>query len=260
MTRDGEAALTRHPIDRPRRRSCSCRVLESEEPVALGRAGARRRPAQEHRLAPGLARSSAAGCQQRRRRGALRPGPADPARRRSAASPTRPGRARPAVARRAGGGSGETINLAVPRHDGVEHLAQVDSRHFIGAANWLGRSVRLRRRGQRQGVPGVRRALPPARADARHRPDDHRPRQLAAARRVRARLATAVDELELGLSAMAAPVRGAGGDVSRGALASPGPSLRLTPARIARAAPMLIDEARTLSRRLGHREQGERAA
>ena len=37
--------------------------------------------------------------------------------------------------------SGETINLAVPARPGVNHLAQVDSRHMIGAANWVGRTV-----------------------------------------------------------------------------------------------------------------------
>ena len=39
--------------------------------------------------------------------------------------------------------SGETINLGVPTSLGVEHLAQVDSSHFIGATNWLGRRVPL---------------------------------------------------------------------------------------------------------------------
>ena len=32
--------------------------------------------------------------------------------------------------------TGETINLAVPAMTGVNHLAQVDSRHMIGAASW----------------------------------------------------------------------------------------------------------------------------
>ena len=40
-----------------------------------------------------------------------------------------------------GEASGETINLAVPARSGVEHLAQVESRHFLGAGQWLGRSV-----------------------------------------------------------------------------------------------------------------------
>src|SRR5580704_10845370 len=37
--------------------------------------------------------------------------------------------------------SGETINLAVPGRHGVEHLLQVDSRHFLGTGQWLGRTV-----------------------------------------------------------------------------------------------------------------------
>src|SRR3954465_953226 len=37
--------------------------------------------------------------------------------------------------------SGETINLGVPTPLGVEHLAQVDSRHFVGGTNWVGRRV-----------------------------------------------------------------------------------------------------------------------
>ena len=51
----------------------------------------------------------------------------------------------------------------------------------------------------------------------------------------RERFATAVDELEPGLAAIAAPVRGAGGDVVA-ALSISGPTLRMTPQRIARAA------------------------
>ena len=37
--------------------------------------------------------------------------------------------------------SGETINLGVPTPLGVEHLAQEDSRHFVGGTNWIGRRV-----------------------------------------------------------------------------------------------------------------------
>ena len=40
-----------------------------------------------------------------------------------------------------GEATGETINLAVPARHGVEHVAQVESRHFLGAGQWLGRSV-----------------------------------------------------------------------------------------------------------------------
>ncbi|HVW90016.1 MAG TPA: helix-turn-helix domain-containing protein, partial [Gaiellaceae bacterium] len=37
--------------------------------------------------------------------------------------------------------SGETINLGVPTPLGVEHLSQIDSRHFVGGTNWVGRRV-----------------------------------------------------------------------------------------------------------------------
>ena len=37
--------------------------------------------------------------------------------------------------------AGETVNLAVPTPDGVDQLAQVDGRHFLGAGHWVGRRV-----------------------------------------------------------------------------------------------------------------------
>jgi DNA-binding IclR family transcriptional regulator len=59
---------------------------------------------------------------------------------------------------------------------------------------------------------------------------------------------------------MATPVRGASGDVVA-ALSITGPTLRMTPQRIAELRPVLIEEARSLSLRLGHPETpGENAA
>ena len=75
----------------------------------------------------------------------------------------------------------------------------------------------------------------------------------------REQFATAIDELELGLAAIAAPVRGAGGEVLA-ALSISGPTIRMTPARIRELKPILITEADALSRRLGHHEEGEHAA
>src|SRR5881227_1133777 len=90
--------------------------------------------------------------------------------------------------RRLADASGETINLAVPGVDGVEHLAQEDTAHFVGVTDWVGRRV---------------------------------PFELAAngkcfltfgggetdgADLIRSRgYATSIDELEVGLSALAAP-------------------------------------------------------
>jgi DNA-binding IclR family transcriptional regulator len=58
---------------------------------------------------------------------------------------------------------------------------------------------------------------------------------------------------------MAAPVRGPTGDVIA-ALSLSGPSMRLTPSRIAGLRPVLIDEAHALSRRLGNANKEDRAA
>jgi DNA-binding IclR family transcriptional regulator len=71
--------------------------------------------------------------------------------------------------------------------------------------------------------------------------------------------ATAVDELEAGLTAIAAPVHGPSGDVIA-ALSISGPTLRLTRERVAELAPVLVQEARALAERLVNRSPGERAA
>ena len=59
----------------------------------------------------------------------------------------------------------------------------------------------------------------------------------------REEFATAVDELEPGLAAIAAPVRGAGGQVVA-ALSISGPTIRMTPERIAELRLILTEEAR----------------
>jgi IclR family acetate operon transcriptional repressor len=158
--------------------------------------------------------------------------------------------------------SNETINLAVPARTGVEHVAQVDSVHFLGVGQWLGRSVDFHSSANGKVFLAFGRANLPDGPLPRLTPHsvvdpDRLESELDAVRR--SGYATAVDELEVGLAAMAAPVRGARGDVIA-ALTISGPSLRLTPERIHELAPILIREADSLSRRLGHREQGEQAA
>src|SRR5947209_3701659 len=69
---------------------------------------------------------------------------------------------------------------------------------------------------------------------------------------VRARgYATAIGELEPGLAAMAAPVLAGAGEV-QAALSISGPEHRLTRERIAELAPVLMQEAATVSARLGY--------
>ena len=229
------------------------RVLESEEPVALtdlaSAAGLPKSTAS--RLVSALERRGL--IEQDGERGRLRPGPAilRVAERgmleRNIVEVSRP--ALDALAQ----ATGETINLAVPGPDGVEHIAQVDSRHFLGAGQWLGRSVGYEHSANGRVFAAFGRAPATAAGPAGAATD----RELQAVRRDG--FATSIDELEIGLSAMAAPVRGARGEVIA-ALSISGPTLRMTPARVRELQPILISEARVLSRRLGHREQGERAA
>jgi len=158
--------------------------------------------------------------------------------------------------------SGETINLAVPGHGGVEHLAQVDSVHFLGTGQWVGRTVDYHTTavGKILVAYGAA-ALPPGRlrrAAAATIVD----RAALAAEFARVReeaFATAIDELEPGLTAMAAPVHGPSGDVIA-SLAISGPTLRLPGERVAELRPVLTKEAAALSAQLGHRDKGRRAA
>ncbi len=157
--------------------------------------------------------------------------------------------------------SGETINLAVPAQAGVEHVAQVDSIHFLGTGQWLGRTVDYHCTAVGKVFLAFGRATMPVGTLTRHAPstitDPRRlERELESVRRTD--LATAIDELEPGLAAMAAPVRGARGDVIA-AFSITGPTLRMTPSRIWELQPVLIDEAHALSTRLGYAPQGEAA-
>jgi DNA-binding IclR family transcriptional regulator len=238
------------------------RVLESEQPVALtDLASASGIPkSTASRLLSALERQGLV--EQDGERGRLRPGPAIlRVAERSLLERSVVELARPSLDA-LGEATGETINLAVPAHDGVEHIAQVESRHFLGAGQWLGRSVDYHCTAVGKVFMAFGRAKMPARPPARYTPQtitdpEHLRAELEVVRRES--FATAVDELETGLAAIAAPVRGAGNQVVA-ALSISGPTIRMTPERIAEARPILIEEARALSRRLGNTEQGEHAA
>jgi DNA-binding IclR family transcriptional regulator len=132
--------------------------------------------------------------------------------------------------------SGETVNLGVPTPLGVEHLAQEDSRHFVGGTNWVGRRVPYETTANGKVLQ----------AFITRTPDGEE---------IRARgYATAVDELEHGLAALAAPIFGPDGDAVA-ALSISGPTIRLTRERIAELAPALLEQARLVSMRLGNHDQ-----
>ena len=158
--------------------------------------------------------------------------------------------------------TGETVNLAVPGRDGVEHLAQVDSRHFLSTGQWVGRRVPYHCAANGKVLLAFAAAhLPagPLEALTSRTLVDRRSLDAELATIRRAGLATAVDELELGLSALAAPVFDAEGRAIA-ALSLSGPTLRLGARRVAELEPIVIKQARALSEALGHRPEGVHAA
>jgi IclR family transcriptional regulator, acetate operon repressor len=158
--------------------------------------------------------------------------------------------------------TGETINLGVPGLTGVEHLAQVEGTHFLGTTQWVGRSVPYHCSANGKVL------LAFAAAGATEGPLEAltsrtitEPALLAAelATIRREGFATAVDELELGLSAVAAPVLDESGRAIA-ALSVSGPTLRLSPRRVAELRPIVIKQARALAEQLGHGTEGVHAA
>jgi DNA-binding IclR family transcriptional regulator len=134
--------------------------------------------------------------------------------------------------------SGETINLAVPGPLGVEHLAQIESRHFLGTGDWVGRRVPY----QTTAVGKVLVAFGGADAGPLDDNETARVREQG--------YATAIDELEVGLAGLAAPVLGAGGRAIA-ALSISGPTLRLGAQQIEDLYPQLINEAQALGHDMG---------
>jgi IclR family acetate operon transcriptional repressor len=158
--------------------------------------------------------------------------------------------------------SGETINIGIPTPGAVEQLDQRDSRHYLGSTNWVGRSVPPH--GSALGkvffafgalpVPSGRlEQLAPAtivEPGALARELEH----------VRAQgYATAVDELEPGLWAVAAPVRNDTGAVIA-ALSISGPTVRLRAGLLDDLGLLCRREADTLSTYLGHDDRKRGAA
>jgi IclR family transcriptional regulator, acetate operon repressor len=206
------------------------RVVESTDPPSIGELseGSGLPKSTTSRLVSALERQGLV--QRLGGRGRLRPGPVLLRYASRDASQTLVELAAPSL-RTLADASGETINLAIPGPDGVEHLAQEDTAHFVGVTDWVGRRVpfELAANGKCFLTFG----------GAGH----------AQADEIRAKgYATSVDELEVGLTAIAAPVLGAN-STAIAALSISGPTSRLK-SRIDELAPLLKTEANSLSLQL----------
>jgi DNA-binding IclR family transcriptional regulator len=150
--------------------------------------------------------------------------------------------------------SGETVNLAIPSVRGVEQLEQRDSRHFLGSTNWVGRTVPYHAsavgkvflaHGAR--IPETLERLTPKTIVDR----EQLKRDLEET--VERGYAAAVEELEPGLWAIAAPLEDTSGVV--GALSISGPTIRLQDGRLEELGRVLVAEANGVSARLQKEER-----
>lgn len=147
--------------------------------------------------------------------------------------------------------TGETVNLGVPRGDNVVHATQIDSRFVVGAANWADIDVppncsalgKVMYAFGAIAVPeGPLHWCTPASITDR----EELMRELKEVCSLG--YATALGEFEDGLDAIAAPVRGADGEV-HAAIGISGPSFRLE-GNHADLGGLLVEETERLSRAL----------
>lgn len=156
----------------------------------------------------------------------------------------------------------ETVNLGVEQSGAVQQVAQVDSPHVLGAANWVGRLVPLHctALGKVLLAHGAAR-LPPGRLERlTERTVTSRSALAAELDEVRRRgWAVTDEELEAGLVAVAAPVSTESAAVVA-ALSVTGPTARVGPARVRELAVQCMKEASALSEALGYRPRKVGAA
>jgi DNA-binding IclR family transcriptional regulator len=163
--------------------------------------------------------------------------------------------ARP-ICRRLAADTGETVNIAVLAEGAALYLDQVAGTSSLQAHNWVGQHIPLHATSNGKvllsGLPedevvrtvGTLTAFTPGTITS----IKELRRQVEAARVDG--YATAVDELEVGLTAVAAPIHNAHGDVIA-ALSVSGPTFRFDPAQVEAALPLLREAADEVSHRLG---------
>lgn len=150
----------------------------------------------------------------------------------------------------------ETVNLATLSGGSALYLDQVAGPSALGSHNWVGQHIPLH--ATSNGKVLLAWLDDEALKDVLGRLPAYTERTVTGRAALRRELeqvrqagyAVAVDELEVGLAAVAAPVRGAHGEVIASMSVS-GPTFRLTETRQAEVAPLLLAAAEELSHRLG---------
>ncbi len=167
--------------------------------------------------------------------------------------------ARP-VCRKLASATGETVNISVLSERSALYLDQVAGPSALQSHNWVGQHIPLHATSNGKVllsglVPDEIAATVPVLPALTDHTITELSRLQAEVDEVRARgYALAVDELEVGLTAIAAPIRNAHGDVLA-ALSVSGPSFRLDERRIREVVPVVQEAAREISHRLGWGER-----
>jgi DNA-binding IclR family transcriptional regulator len=151
---------------------------------------------------------------------------------------------------------GETINVAVMSGQEALYLDQVSGPSALGTQNWVGQSIALHATSNGKVLLAFG---PPERIGELHEPlRRFTPRTVTDLAQLRAELemvrqrgyAVATDELEVGLTAVAAAIVGADGAVAA-SLSASGPTFRLTPDRLPEVGRAVVRAAGEISRRMG---------
>jgi DNA-binding IclR family transcriptional regulator len=163
--------------------------------------------------------------------------------------------ARP-VCRQLAADTGETVNITVRSETSALYLDQVAGSSAVQSHNWVGQHIPLHATSNGKvliseltdaELKQAIRALPRV-TDQTVTSRSKLKSELAHVREVG--FALAVDELEIGLTAAAAPIRSAHGDIVA-SMSISGPTYRLGQEKLDTVVPMLVDAATEVSHRLG---------
>ena len=163
--------------------------------------------------------------------------------------------ARP-VCRQLAADTGETVNITVRSETSALYLDQVAGSSALQSHNWVGQHIPLHATSNGKvllselrdsDLKSAVRELPRF-TDRTVTSRSQLRAELAKARE--AGYAVAVDELEVGLTAVAAPIRNAHGDIIA-SMSISGPTFRLTEEKLAEVVPLLVAAATEVSHRLG---------
>ncbi len=163
--------------------------------------------------------------------------------------------ARP-VCRQLAADTGETVNITVRSETSALYLDQVAGSSALQSHNWVGQHIPLHATSNGKVLLSElsEAELKSALRELPRFTDTTittRPRLREELAKVREDgYALAVDELEVGLTAAAAPIRSAHGDIIA-SMSISGPSFRLDDDRLAQTVPMLVSAAVEVSHRLG---------